>query len=156
MDKIFIGNISSTHGIKGELKVRSNFKYKSEVFVENMNVYIDDESLTILSSRPHQEYILVLFNGYNNINDVLKFKGKDIYIDRSLINKNYILSEELIGFEVIYKDKILGKIDEIITNKAHEILVVNNIMIPYVEEFIKQIDFSKKQIYIVEIEGLIE
>lgn len=156
MDKIFIGHISSTHGIKGELKVRSNFKYKSEVFVENMNVYIDDESLTILSSRPHQEYILVLFNGYNNINDVLKFKGKDIYIDRSLINKNYILSEELIGFEVIYKDKILGKIDEIITNKAHEILVVNNIMIPYVEEFIKKIDFSKRQIYIVEIEGLIE
>lgn len=156
MNKIFIGHISSTHGIKGELKVRSNFKYKDEVFVKNMNVYIEDESLTILSARPHQEYILVLFNGYNNINDVLKFKGKDIYIDRSLINENYILSEELIGFEVIYKDKILGKIDEIITNKAHEILVVSNIMIPYVKEFIKEIDFLKKQIYIVEIEGLIE
>lgn len=156
MDKIFIGHVSSTHGIKGELKVRSNFKYKSEVFVKNMKVYIEGESLTILSIRLHKEYILVLFNGYNNINDVLKFRGKDIYIDRSLINKNYILSEELIGFEVIYKDKILGKVEEVIANKAHEILVVNNTMIPYVEEFIKKIDFSKQQIYIMEIEGLIE
>lgn len=156
MEKIFIGKIINTHGIKGELKVSSNFKYKDEVFIKDMKIYIDDNSLTIAASRNQMEYKLILLDNYNNINDVLKFKGKNIYIDRNSINLDYILNEDIIGYDVIVGDKNIGVLNDIISNGAHEILVVNNIMIPYVEEFIKKIDTSYKKIYINEIEGLIE
>lgn len=156
MEKVFIGSVSTTHGIKGELRVRSDFKYKEEVFVKGIKVYIGNDLLTIFSVRNHKEYKLIMFEGYNNINDVLKYRGKDIYIDRNLINSNYILQEDIIGFNVLSNDKNLGILTDIITNGAHEILVIGDIMIPYIDKFIKNIDFSKKEIHINEIEGLIE
>lgn len=156
MEKIFIGKIINTHGIKGELKIRSDFKYKDEVFVSNMKIYIDEEEHIIYSSRNQMEYKLILIDDYNNINDVLKYKGKNIYINRNLINEKYILNEDIIGYNVIVGDKNIGKLTNVMQNGIQEILVINNIMIPYVDAFVKKIDMQKKEIYINEIEGLIE
>lgn len=156
MEKIFIGKIINTHGIKGELKIRSDFKYKDEVFVSNMKIYIDEEEHIIYSSRNQMEYKLILIDDYNNINDVLKYKGKNIYINRNLINEKYILNEDIIGYNVIVGDKNIGKLTNVMQNGIQEILVINNIMIPYVDAFVKKIDIQRKEIYINEIEGLIE
>ena len=45
MDKVYIGKIVSTHGIKGELKILSDFDYKSKVFVVGKKIIIDDDIL---------------------------------------------------------------------------------------------------------------
>ncbi len=156
MNKIFIGKIINTHGIKGELKIRSDFKYKDEVFVNNMKIYIEEEEHIIHSSRNQMEYKLILIDDYNNINDVLKYKNKNIYIDRKLINEKYILNEDIIGYNVIVGDKNIGKLTNVIQNGIQEILVINSIMIPYVDAFVIKIDTQKREIYINEIEGLIE
>lgn len=155
MENIFVGKITNTHGIKGELKVKSEFKYKDEIFVKNFEINIDGQHFVIESSRNHQEYKLILLEGYNNINDVLCFKGKEIYVPRDKISSSYILNEDIIGFNVIVGKKNIGKLDEVIKSNAHEILVVGRIMIPYVDAYVSKIDLEKKQIYVNDIEGLL-
>ena len=43
MRKVYIGKIVNTHGIKGELRILSDFKYKEEVFVIGQNLIIDNK-----------------------------------------------------------------------------------------------------------------
>lgn len=155
MDKVYVGLVNTTHGIKGELKVSSDFKYKDEVFVPGKTIIISNEEYKITSSRNHQNHKLILLEGYDNIDDVIKFRGKPIYIYRNEISSNYILNSDIIGFAVYVGEKYIGELTDIITNPAHEILVVGNIMIPYVDFFVNNIDIKTKTIYINEVEGLI-
>ena len=53
------------------------------------HLYIDDDNLVINTYRVHKNYDMVTFDGINDINDVLKYKGKKVYIDRN----EYDLSE---------------------------------------------------------------
>ena len=59
---LYIGNLVNTHGIKGEVKIISKFKYKSQVFKKGNNLYIDEEKLTINSYRPHKQFDLSLIH----------------------------------------------------------------------------------------------
>ena len=71
MDKIYIGKIVSTHGIKGELKILSDFEYKSKVFVVGKRIIIDDKEYTIKSYRVHKNFDMVTLDDYKDINEVL-------------------------------------------------------------------------------------
>jgi 16S rRNA processing protein RimM len=153
---IYIGNLVNTHGIKGEVRIISDFKYKDIIFKKHSYLYIDNDKLEINSYRTHKNYDMVTFNGFNNINDVLKYKGKKVYISEDEFTFPDILPEKLIGFKV-YSDKKIGEVSDVIKTKAHEILIVKNdkgtFQVPYVKSFIKEI--KNDIIYINVIEGLI-
>ena len=161
MNEIYLGEIVNTHGIKGELRIISNFKYKKEVFKKGFHLYVGKsrEDLIINSYRVHKNYDMVTFEGLNDINEVLIYKGEPVYINREDINVDGYLLEDLIGMEVYSKNKKIGKVIEIINNRAHEILVVfdNNKkhLIPFVDEFVECVDIDNKKINIILIEGLI-
>ena len=53
MDLIYVGKIVNTHGIKGELRIISDFKFKNEVFISNNSLNINNNKYIIKSSRPH-------------------------------------------------------------------------------------------------------
>ena len=75
MDLIYIGKIVNTHGIKGEVRILSDFEYKEEVFKINNKLIVDNNELIIKSYRKHKNYDMVTFEGIDDINDVLKYKG---------------------------------------------------------------------------------
>ena len=153
---LYIGKLVNTHGIKGEVRISSLFKYKNIVFKADNHIYIDDEQLTIISHRVHKNYDMVIFDGYNNINDVLKFKGKDVYIKEDEFEFPSVLNEKLYGKKVYSNGKLVGILKEIV-NTGQEVMVIENgkkqILIPYVDEFIKSIDDN---IEINAIKGLID
>ena len=153
---LYIGKLVNTHGIKGEVRISSLFKYKNIVFKTDNHIYIDDEQLTIISHRVHKNYDMVIFDGYNNINDVLKFKGKDVYIKEDEFEFPSVLNEKLYGKKVYSNGKLVGILKEIV-NTGQEVMVIENgkkqILIPYVDEFIKSIDDN---IEINAIKGLID
>lgn len=161
MNEVYLGEIVNTHGIKGELRIISSFKHKEEVFKKGFHLYVgkDRTDLIINSYRPHKNYDMVTFAGLNDINDVLMYKGEPVYINRNDLDVDGYILEDLIGLEVYSKNKLVGIIDEIIDNNAHEILVVVNNdkknLIPFVDEFIEIVDVENKKININEIEGLI-
>ena len=164
MKYIYIGKIVNTHGIKGELRILSKFKYKDKVFKKNMKIYIGNNKIEeeINTYRQHKNFDMITLLGYNNINEVLKYKGENVYILESDLNLNdsEYLDETLEGFAAIINDKVVGKVVRIERYKVNQIIVVNNgvkdFLIPFVSDIILNVDLKKKQIIIKDIKGLID
>ncbi len=163
MNLIKIGKIVNTHGIKGELRILSKFPYKDKVFINNMKIYIDKKDIEIINTyRRHKNFDMITLKGYNNINEVLKYKGKYVYIDSSDIklDNNKYLDEELIGLTVIYENIEKGIIKDI--ERYDKTVLFNikgnnkNYLIPYNDNLIDKIDINNKKIYIKDIKGLFE
>ena len=157
MDKIYLGTIVSTHGIKGELKIKSNFEYKKQAFKIGNKLLINDKEYTIKTYRMHKNYDMVTLDNYDNINQVLFLLKNKVFISRNYINKNIILDEELLNYSVII-DKYEGTVKEIFfsgpNNKVIKVVINNKeILIPFNEQFIKKIKDNK--IYIELIDGMI-
>lgn len=163
MNLIKIGKIVNTHGIKGELRILSKFPYKDKVFINNMKIYIDKKDIEIINTyRRHKNFDMITLKGYNNINEVLKYKGKYVYIDSSDIklDNNKYLDEELIGLTIIYENIEKGIIKDI--ERYDKTVLFNikgnnkNYLIPYNDNLIDKIDINNKKIYIKDIKGLFE
>ena len=161
MNYIYIGDIVNTHGIKGEVKILSHFKYKSSVFIKGTPIYIgkNKEKQVINSYRKHKIFDMITLLGFDDINEVLKFKGEPVYIDKNEIKIDGILNEELIDMDVYNEDSFIGKVTDILNNGVYDILVIekenNKNLVPNINEFIKNIDLENKKIQINMIEGLI-
>ena len=153
MNKIYVGRIVNTHGIKGELRIRSDFEFKDKVFTINNKLIIDDKEYIIRSYRKHKTFDMVMLNDYKDINDVLFLKGKNVYIDKEnlKLNNNEVLDEDLLNYKVLTEDKKEGKVIEVFfsspTNKVIRVLLDKEILIPYNKEFIT-IDKSNNTIII--------
>ena len=155
MDLVLIGKYVKTHGIKGEIKIRSNFKYKDKVFVVGNKIIIKNKEFVINGYRKHQEHDMITLDGINDINEIIDLKGNNVYIDRSLLNLNNkeYLDTDLIGLEVYMNEELLGIIDDITyINDKKKLLIVNHKYIPF--ELIKDIDFKNKKIILEEVIGL--
>ena len=161
MNYIYIGDIVNTHGIKGEVKILSHFKFKSSVFIKGTFLYVgsDKVKLEISSYRMHKMFDMVTFVGIDDINDVLKYKGESVYIDRNEIKFDGILNEDLIDMEVFGNGDFVGRVTGILNNGVYDILVVENdtskSLVPNIDEFVLSIDLDNKRIDINVIEGLI-
>lgn len=156
MNKLYIGKIVNTHGIKGELRIKDNLttKQRDEIFKIGSNLIIDDKSYKITSYRVHKDYDMVTFLGFTNINEVLFLKGKKVYKSKEDINLNNedILDSELITYKVKTTDNIDGKILDIEeTGNNYKILrlLINNneVLVPYHKDFVK-IDSNKKEVIV--------
>lgn len=156
-----VGKIVGTHGIKGELKVKSDTSFNR--FKKGNKLYIDKTiCITIDSHRQHKGMDLITINGLTNINDVLCFVGKDIYVphNRDELDEGEYYYEDLIGLDCYdSKNNYIGPIKDLQEVPQGLILEIQGkdktILIPYVDEFVKKIDLENKIIYINEIEGLI-
>lgn len=158
MKFINIGKIVNTHGIKGELRILSDFRYKNKVFKKGMKFYVgkEKEEFIVNSYRFHKIFDMVTFNGFNNINDVLYLKGRQVFINSEdlVLDNGEIYIDDLIGYEVIVGEKSIGKVTDVMHNsKANDNLRVGDILIPYVKDFVLKIEDGK--IYIKEIGGLL-
>ena len=152
---IYLGKLVNTHGLKGEVRIISDFKYKSKVFKKGSHLFINDDELIINTYRPHKEYDMVTFDGITNIDEVLKYKGKRVYIKKEDYNFDGILNEDLIGLPVYGDGKLLGTVTDVYKNVNQELIEIDNdILIPYVPAFIKNI--SKEKLEINVIEGLLK
>lgn len=82
MNKIYVGTIVSTHGIKGEIRIISKLEQslKEKVFKVGYSILINDQEYKLKSYRRHKNYDMVLLDKFNNINDVLVFvETKSLY-----------------------------------------------------------------------------
>ena len=159
MKFIRIGKIVNTHGIKGELRILSDFRHKDKVFKKGMKFYVgkNKDEYIVNTYRFHKVFDMVTFEGINNINDVEFLKGSYVFIneDDLKLDNNEFFSGKLIGFNVIIDGKIIGEVEEIINTPANEVIKCGKVLIPYVKDFIEKIDEDNKSIYINNIRGLL-
>lgn len=157
MDLIYIGKVVNTHGIKGEIRIISDFKFKENAFKVGNKLLINNDEVIISNYRKHKCYDMITLEGINDINDVLKYKNESVYINRKDLVYDGYLDQDIIGLSVYDKEKYMGKVIDIYKTKANDILVIENKkrhMVPYIDEFVKNIDIENKKIEIEYIEGL--
>ncbi len=160
MEYLYIGKLVNTHGIKGEVRILSSFRYKDNIFKKDMIFYIGDEKLEykVSTYRKHKIFDMFTFYDVTDINNVLHLKGLDVYINKAdlVIADNKLLAIDLIGFSVIIDGTKVGIISEILDTPANEVLVLDTkIMIPYVDKYILNINTASKEVVIKNIRGLI-
>lgn len=156
MDLINIGKLVNTHGLKGEVRILSTFKYKDKVFKINNKIYINNNPYIIKSYRPHKNFDMVTLDKIENIDDALKLKGYSVYVNRNDYDFG-ILNTDLIGLDVYDNEIYKGKIVDVMELHSSEVIVVDGIkrhMVPLNENFVKNIDMNNKKIYINYIKGL--
>lgn len=162
---IYVGKIVNTHGIKGEIRILSDFEYKDKVFVPKMKLYIGrkKEEVVIKTYRHHKNFEMITMEGYTDINQVLRFKGLYVYvkrIDLSLAEDEY-LDQDYIGLGVYYNRELRGTIIDIRSGALGKKLFVvetltKKILVPFEKELISKLDWAEKKLELVPIAGLFE
>ncbi len=159
-EMIYIGKTVSTFGIKGELKVISDFEKCDKAYKIGNKVLINNIEHVISGIRYHKNYILLEIDNLKNINDILKYVGFNIYIKRLDLHleENEFLYKDLIDSDVIDDDgSNLGKIIEVKqgTNLLIKVKNSKKFYIPYVDEYIIKFDLNNKKLYTKNAKDLI-
>lgn len=164
MDFIKIGEIINTFGIKGELKVKSLSNFEDERYKKGSNVYVGEECecFTVKNYKHHKGFTLVSFEGYEDINLVERLKNKFIYKAKEDIGtrsdgKHY--RRDLIGLRIVQNNKDIGECIDVEDGLQYNYLRIKcgegEKLVPFIETFIKEVNYVNKTIEIIDIEGLI-
>jgi len=157
---IYIGKIVSTHGIKGELRILSDFEYKDRVFKVGNKLVINNKDYVIRSYRHHKNFEMVTLDDYHDINEVLFLLKNKVYFKESdlELSDNEILDSDLIKYDVLSNDGRVGKVLEVFfaspNNKVIRIMLDKEYLIPFNSPLLVRIDKNKKQIIVDIIEGM--
>ncbi len=171
MKELTIGKIVNTHGIKGEVRIFAETDFPEERFqVGNSLIFDNDqglrETLTIRSAKEHKNFILLGFEGYDSINNVEKFKDGSLKITRDQqheLPEGEYYHHQILGLQVqSTQGEDLGTIREIMPLSIQDVWVIQpqeagrkDILVPYHEEFVKDVDLDQQRITIELMEGLI-
>lgn len=167
MEKICIGTIVNTHGIKGEVRIRSFSDFDEIRYKKGSSVYVGDEEvpLTVRSFRRHKGFSLVAFEGMNSINDVEKYKTRSVYIDASArdpLPEGEFYYSDLEGLSVFDEDNhLIGRCAAVEptvgaqNNLRIELTEGRQVLIPFVPAFVREVSREKKKMIIHLMEGLI-
>lgn len=164
-----IGKIVNTHGIKGEVKVKRITDFEERFAVGN-TIYVEKgqdeyDALIISHHRLHKNMDLLQFESYDNINDIEHMKGSVLYIKKEQLtelNEGEYYYYEIIGCMVETLDgELIGEIDHILAPGANDVWVVKTaqgkeILIPYIDHVVKNVDISAKKVIIDPMEGLLD
>lgn len=169
MRALCVGKIVNTHGIKGDLKIQA-YTNSPERFFDFAYIYLDEhlsekKKFEISSCKIHKGNVLIKFKDLEDINLVEKYKNTEVYIDSEVqgyeMDEDEYLIADLIGLSVF--DEVQGEVGEVvdvIKNKTQELLVIEEgektWYLPFVNEFVKEIDFDENKMNIKLIEGLRE
>jgi len=157
MDLVYIGKLVNTHGLKGEVRIISDFKFKDDVFKIGNIIYINNNKYTINSYRKHKMFDMITLDSIDNIDKAIELKGSEVYINKEDYKFNGYLDSDLIGLDVYDNDIHKGKIIDIYKTTTNDLLVIEGNkkhMVPNIDIFINKVDLENKKIYINYIKGL--
>lgn len=166
-DYLRVGVISATHGIKGEVKVYpttddvNRFKQLKTVFLDTGKEYIE---LELEGIKFFKQLAILKFKGIDSINEIEKYKGKDLLITREnavKLEKDEYFIFDIIGSAVVTDDgKELGELAEVMTTGANDVYIVKTkegkeILLPSIKECILDVDVDNKKITVHLMPGLL-
>ena len=155
MGFVKVGRIIRPHGVKGGMKVSSDFKYKKDVFKKGLVIYINNDPYRIVSYTfaGGNQLDICYLEGINTIDDVISIRHNDFYINKNDTNINDILDEELLNMDVYSNNELLGTVIDIQTG-INPLIILNindkRVYIPRQDAFISNIDIDNKRIDITD------
>lgn len=163
-----VGVISSTHGIKGEVKVypttddAARFKDLKKVLLDTGKDY---RELEVEGVKFFKNMVILKFKGYDSINDIEKYKGKDLLVTRDDAvelgpDENFIV--DLIGLSVVTEDgEPFGTLTDVIVTGANDVYEVKTaegkeVLLPAIKECVRKVDLEASVITVHIMDGLLD
>lgn len=163
-----VGVISSTHGIRGEVKVYPTTDEKTR-FQELKEVILDtgkeQMTLEIENVRYFKQMVILKFRGIDNINDIERYKGRPLLVcreDAVPLDENEYYIADLIGMDVVTEDgSFFGRLSDVMETGANDVYIIQTekqgeVLIPAIRECILDVDPEKRQMKIHLMKGLIQ
>jgi 16S rRNA processing protein RimM len=167
-EKIAFSRVIKAHGLRGEVILAP---YRgAEESLEKIDTVWDfsdgcEKQLSISSIRPHKGRYIVKFNGIDKIEDTEPLIGSELYTDISFLDNDVLRmlflnsSQDIKAFDS--NGHILGVLHGIIDTGAHPVFVIimengKELLIPYVEQFVKEVDIRGKKLVLSPPEGIYE
>ena len=162
-----VGVIANTHGIRGEVKIFpttddvKRFDYLKEAYIDAGKEKIKVE---VSNVRYFKNLVIVKFKGIDNINDIERYKGKDLLVTREnalpLEEGEYYLAD-IIGANVYTEDGILfGSLEDVIETGANLVYSVQHegkeVLLPVIDDCVKEVNVEEKKVIVDIMKGLLD
>ena len=150
------GEIVTTHGVRGEVKVLS-WLDSPEMLCEFDRCRIEGKEYVMDAVRVQKTCNLVKFRGVDTMEDAQKLRGKTMELYREDISDELIFAAELVDVEVFADGASIGKIKEVLDYPGNSVYVVQGereYLIPAVKEFILSTDLEKNQMQVKLLKGM--
>ncbi|MEE1517080.1 MAG: ribosome maturation factor RimM [Lachnospiraceae bacterium] len=168
MDDLFrVGVIANTHGVRGEVKVfpttdaPERFKVIKTVILDAKREKI---TLEIQSAKFFKNLVIVKFKGIDNINDIEKYKGCDLYVTRenaTPLNEGEYYIADLIDMIVVDEEgNELGILDDVLQTGANDVFVVKlkesgkELLLPNIPSCVLNVDLDDRKVTVHVLDGL--
>lgn len=158
-----VGKITNVHGLMGEVRVQP-WADSPDFLCQFKTLYVDKTHwpVQVERARVHKNMVILKFNGVTDVNGALAMRNAVLYIDRDDANlpKGSFFLADIYGLEVrdAETDEVLGKVADILTPPANNVYVVRGgkreIMIPAVDQFVKEINVDEGYMKVALIEGM--
>lgn len=167
-DLLQVGIITSTHGVRGEIKVYPTtddprrFRRLKEVVLDTGK---EKMNLEIEGVKFFKQFVILKFKGLDNINDIEKYRQKSLYVTRKnavrLQRDEYFIAD-LIGLKVQDEDgKELGTVKDVIETGANDVYEVEmadgkSLLLPGIKQCILNVDVENGTMQVHVLEGLLD
>ena len=167
-DLLQVGIITSTHGVRGEVKVYPTtddprrFRRLKEVVLDTGK---EKMNLEIEGVKFFKQFVILKFKGLDNINDIEKYRQKSLYVTRKnavrLQRDEYFIAD-LIGLKVQEEDgKELGTVKDVIETGANDVYEVEmadgkSLLLPAIKQCILNVDVENGTMQVHVLEGLLD
>ncbi len=166
-DLLQVGVISTTHGIRGEVKVfpttddAERFKKLKQVILDTGKEQLE---LEITQVKFFKNLVILKFKGIDNINDVEQYKGKGLFVTREhavKLKANEYFIADLIGLNVVTDEgEEIGTLGDVLQTGANDVYVIEKgpeeLLIPAIKECILEVNLEAKRMKVHLLDGLRE
>lgn len=169
MDMFRVGVYSNTHGIKGEIKVFpttdniERFDYLKEIVMDCGKDGL--KNFEVAGCRYFKNMVIMKIKGIDNINDIEKYKGADIYVTRE--NAQPLEEDEFYIADILDADVFsdegekIGVLTDCMQTGANDVFVVkmNNgkeALFPLIKECVLDVNTEEKKVIVHIMPGLLD
>ena len=167
-DLLQVGVITSTHGVRGEVKVFPTtddvrrFKRLKEVILDTGKEQL---VLEIEGVKFFKQFAILKFKGFDNMNDVEKFRQKSLLVTRKnavRLSRNEYFVADLIDINVFDENgQALGVLTDVITTGANDVYEIKmpdgkEILLPAIKQCVLDVDIEGRKMTVHLLDGLLD
>jgi len=162
-----VGVISSTHGVRGEVKVFpttddvKRFKKLKKVILDTGKEQLP---LEIEGVKFFKQFVILKFRGIDNINDIEKYKGKSLLVDREhavKLKKDEYFIADMIGMDVFTEEgELFGALKDVMETGANDVYIIEmtdgkEVLVPAITQWLLDVAIENRKMVIHLLEGLV-
>lgn len=166
-DRLQVGVISSTHGVRGEVKVfpttddATRFKKLKQVYLDTGK---EQMLLEVQGVKFFKQFVILKFKGIDNINDIEKYKGRSLFVERKdavpLEEDEYYIAD-MLGMSVYTEDGArFGTLKDVMETGANDVYIIDSdehgeVLVPAIKQCILSVNVEDDRMVIHLMDGLI-